>query len=319
MADETTPARVHVDEKVDIIMTPELLAELEPDAYQQLLQTSRQPGIRRALLMPDGHVGYGCPVGTVAIAEDWIYPMMAGYDIGCGMQVVISALDADAFALRDVQELMADIGQHVAMGTGQGFGLVSRDELTRYLDGGIPAMVTDGYATQDDLERTEEPCLHPTGAAYVSHKAFERGMQTAGSLGGGNHFLEGQRIRVVDAELCRRWGLWDGQFVVQIHCGSRGLGHQVGTDYLGMATEYIRIGRWSNHRVFRQPRRRAANEPGQGQQIVECGRGEDGAWRRADQPPDRPRHRRGAAGIQGHRSHHRGGREGRTRPRRGKA
>ncbi len=399
MASEQTPGIVKVDERVDIVMTPQLLAALEGEAYQQLLQTSRQPGIKRALLMPDGHVGYGCPVGTVAIAEDWIYPMMAGYDIGCftaetliptidgrsypigdlaeaersiwvyaldgthrvvvaqatarktrtdaplvrvaldndraiectpdhefmlrdgtyrraqdlgpgtslmpfslerdrdgymcirhpgatnrqrvpgnnhkvvsvthlsqrsdvycltvplygnfaldagvfvhncGMQVVTSSISAGSIASRDLQELMADIGKHVAMGTGQGFGLLSETELKRYLDGGIPAMIKDGYASNADVERTEEPCLRPTGAAHVSRKAFERGLKTAGSLGGGNHFLEGQRVRVVDAELCERWGLWNGQFVFQIHCGSRGLGHQVGTEYLGIALEYMK-------------------------------------------------------------------------------
>ncbi len=233
------PAQVRVSDKVEIVMTPPLLSTLEAEAYTQLLQTSEQPGITHVYLMPDGHTGYGCPVGTVAVARDWIYPMMAGYDIGCGMQIVTSNLDADTLSQRDLQEIMAHISKHIAMGTGQGFGLLSADELRRYLDGGIPAMIPDGYATPEDVARTEEPCLRPTGAAYVSARAFERGMKTAGSLGGGNHFLEGQRVRVVDRDLCARWGLRDGQFVFQIHCGSRGLGHQVGTDYLGIATAYM--------------------------------------------------------------------------------
>jgi tRNA-splicing ligase RtcB len=158
----------------------------------------------------------------------------------CGMQVVTSALDADAISQHDLQELMADISKHIAMGTGQGFGLVTDDELERYLAGGIGAMIPDGYATADDITRTEEPCLQPTGRQYISHKAFQRGMKTAGSLGGGNHFLEGQRVRVVDADLCQTWGLCEGQFVFQIHCGSRGLGHQVGDEYLKVAMEYMK-------------------------------------------------------------------------------
>ncbi len=233
------PAQVRVSDKVDIIMTPALLSTLDAEAYTQLLQTGAQPGISHVYLMPDGHTGYGCPVGTVAVAQDWIYPMMAGYDIGCGMQIVTSGMDADALSGRDLQEVMADIGKHIAMGTGQGFGLLSEGELRRYLDGGIPAMVPDGYTTAEDVVRTEEPCLQPTGAGHVSPRAFERGMKTAGSLGGGNHFLEGQRVRVVDHDLCECWGLDDGQFVFQIHCGSRGLGHQVGTDYLSIATAYM--------------------------------------------------------------------------------
>src|SRR5437588_13100575 len=121
------PAHYKVGDRAEIFMTPELLGRMEGEALAQLTNTAKQPGIRRTLLMPDGHVGYGCPVGTVAIAEDWIYPPLAGFDIGCGMQVVTSALEADAISQRDLQELMADIGKHIAMGTGQGFGLVDAD------------------------------------------------------------------------------------------------------------------------------------------------------------------------------------------------
>src|ERR687885_291243 len=234
------PAHYKVGDRAEIFMTSELLSRIEGEAMAQLTNTAKQPGIRRVLLMPDGHVGYGCPVGTVAIAQDWIYPPLAGFDIGCGMQVVTSALEADAISQRDLQELMADISKHIAIGTGQGFGLVSADELERYLAGGIPAMIPDGYAMPDDVTRTEEPCLQPTGRQYISKKAFERGIKTASSLGGGNHFLEGQRVRVVDADLCQKWGLREGQFVFQIHCGSRGLGHQVGDEYLKVAMEYMK-------------------------------------------------------------------------------
>lgn len=239
VADRVGPAHYVVGERAEVFMTPELLDRMEDEALAQLVNTSQQPGIRRTLLMPDGHVGYGCPVGTVAIADGWIYPPLAGFDIGCGMQVVTSSLDADAISQRDLQELMADISKHIAMGTGQGFGLLADDELDRYLTGGIPAMIPDGYATENDVERTEEPCLEPTGRYFVSSKAFGRGIRTAGSLGGGNHFLEGQRVRVVDDGLCRTWGLREGQFVFQIHCGSRGLGHQVGDEYLKVGMEYM--------------------------------------------------------------------------------
>jgi len=249
MAELIGPAHWSVAERAEVFMTPELFGSLEDDALEQLMRTSEQPAIRRALLMPDGHVGYGCPVGTVAIADGWIYPPLAGFDIGCGMQVVTSGLDASAIDGRELQALMDDIGQRVAMGTGQGFGVLSKDELERYLDGGIPSMAADGYATEDDVTRTEEPCLRPTGRAWISPKAFERGMRTAGSLGGGNHFLEGQRIRVVDAALCAAWGLREGQFVFQIHCGSRGLGHQVGDEYNRIALDYMKArGLFVTHR-----------------------------------------------------------------------
>ena len=77
------PAHYKVGDRAEIFMTPDLLGRMEGEALAQLTNTSKQPGIRRTLLMPDGHVGYGCPVGTVAIAEDWIYPPLAGFDIGC--------------------------------------------------------------------------------------------------------------------------------------------------------------------------------------------------------------------------------------------
>src|SRR5579883_2346952 len=97
------PARLRVSDKVEIVMTPPLLSTLDAEAYTQLLQTSEQPGVTRVYLMPDGHTGYGCPVGTVAVARDWIYPMMAGYDIGCfTADTLVPTIDGQSYPIGEL-------------------------------------------------------------------------------------------------------------------------------------------------------------------------------------------------------------------------
>src|SRR5205085_3085804 len=91
-------------------MTPELLGRIEGEALAQLTNTAKQPGIRRTLLMPDGHVGYGCPVGTVAIAQDWIYPPLAGFDIGCfTADTLVPTVDGQSHPIGELAEAGQDI------------------------------------------------------------------------------------------------------------------------------------------------------------------------------------------------------------------
>src|ERR671931_2329191 len=104
------PAHYRVGDRAEIFMTPELLSRIEGEAMAQLLNTSKQPGIRRVLLMPDGHVGYGCPVGTVAIAEDWICPPLAGFDIGCfTADTLVPTVDGQSYPIGELAEAGRDI------------------------------------------------------------------------------------------------------------------------------------------------------------------------------------------------------------------
>src|SRR5919201_588398 len=104
------PAHFKVGDRAEVFMTPELLGRMEGEALAQLTNTAKQPGIRRTLLMPDGHVGYGCPIGTVAIAEDWIYPPLAGFDIGCfTADTLVPTVDGQSHPIGALAEAGQDI------------------------------------------------------------------------------------------------------------------------------------------------------------------------------------------------------------------
>ncbi|MUV86415.1 RNA-splicing ligase RtcB [Natronomonas sp. CBA1123] len=222
-----------------VLASEELLEEISEDkTLEQLRNTTHLPGVTKyALCMPDGHQGYGFPVGGVAAidAEDGcISPGAVGYDINCGVRMVKTNLTYD-----DVQgheeELVDALFDAVPSGLGGG-GVVEGDSGTveAVLERGMDWAHEQGYATADDLAHCEdEGVRHDADAAAVSKKAKDRGRNQLGSLGSGNHFLEVQRVTdIFDEEIADAYGLETDQIVVLIHCGSRGLGHQVCNDYL---------------------------------------------------------------------------------------
>ncbi|MFC6942011.1 RtcB family protein [Salinirubellus sp. GCM10025818] len=225
------PARVLASER--------LLEEIKQDrTLQQLRNTTHMPGIRKyALCMPDGHQGYGFPVGGVAgiDAEDGcISPGAVGYDINCGVRMMRTNLTYD-----DVQgheeELVDALFEAVPSGLGGG-GVVEgdRDTVESVLARGMDWALEEGYATEDDLAHCEDEGYRPDAdPGAVSQKAKDRGRSQIGSLGSGNHFLEVQRVTDVFLDdVGDAYGLEEDQIVVLVHCGSRGLGHQVCTDFL---------------------------------------------------------------------------------------
>ncbi len=225
------PARVFASEA--------LLEEITEDrSLQQLRNATHLPGIRKyAVCMPDGHQGYGFPVGGVAgiDAEDGcISPGAIGYDINCGVRMVRTDLDYD-----DVRGREAELVDRLfeAVPTGLGGGGVhdgTMADVEAVLERGVDWAVEEGYAVPADLAHCEDEGRRPEGdATAVSQKARDRGKNQLGSLGSGNHFLEVQRVTdVFRADVAAEFGLREDQVVVLIHCGSRGLGHQVCTDYL---------------------------------------------------------------------------------------
>ncbi|MFT4880028.1 MAG: tRNA-splicing ligase RtcB [Natronomonas sp.] len=229
--DMRVPARVFASEA--------LLEEITDDrSLQQLRNATHLPGIRKyAACMPDGHQGYGFPVGGVAgiDAEDGcISPGAIGYDINCGVRMVRTDLDYD-----DVRGREAELVDRLfeAVPTGLGGGGVhdgTMADVEAALERGVDWAVEEGYAVPDDLAHCEDEGRRPEGdATVVSQKARDRGKNQLGSLGSGNHFLEVQRVTdVYRADVAAEFGLREDQVVVLIHCGSRGLGHQVCTDYL---------------------------------------------------------------------------------------
>lgn len=197
------------------------------------------PGIvKMSCVMPDGHQGYGFPIGGVAafdLGTGVISPGGVGYDINCGVRMLRTDFSAEEVAAKK-KDLLAGIFNEVPAGAGkEGVTRLSRSALKEILTKGAAWAVENGYGTAGDLERTEEDGRMPEAdPAALSERALERGLPQLGSLGGGNHFLEIQRIdQVYDPETARVFGLGEaGRVVVMIHCGSRGLGHQVATDYI---------------------------------------------------------------------------------------
>ncbi|HTW77767.1 MAG TPA: RtcB family protein [Thermoplasmata archaeon] len=204
----------------------------------QLANVATLPGIQEhALAMPDIHFGYGFPVGGVAafdLNEGVVSPGGIGYDINCGVRLLRSSLTVDEVRPR-LAALVDRLYHEVPSGVGArgGRGL-SRAEVDEVLAGGARWAVEHGLGRRADLPvQEEEGCMAGADPAAVSDGARQRGLKQLGSLGSGNHFLEVQAVETVfDAPFAEALGLVPGRVVVMLHTGSRGLGHQVATDYI---------------------------------------------------------------------------------------
>src|SRR5438477_5470455 len=225
-----------------IIATEKLVREMDEAVYQQISNVATLPGITRyALCMPDGHSGYGFPIGGVAAMDvhegGVISPGGIGFDINCGMRLVITNLSIDDVQPR-LKEIVDLLFQRVPAGVGShGFLKISRDEFRDVVEQGARWCVEHDYGWKEDLEVTEETgCISGADAAKISERALDRGYNQIGTLGSGNHYLEIQVARkedIFDQELAQALGITiPDQVVVMFHCGSRGFGHQVATDYL---------------------------------------------------------------------------------------
>ena len=225
------PARIYVSEK--------MLNEVFKDrSVEQLINTATLPGIvNYSMAMPDIHEGYGFPIGGVAAmdAENGVIsPGGVGYDINCGMKLLKSDL-SEKDILPHLEKLAAEIQKEVPSGLGKGRQIkLSIDELDKILKGGAKKLVEDGYGEQEDIENCESNgCIEQADSEAVSSHAKNRGRDQVGTLGSGNHFLEIQKVdEIFDEETAKKFGLFKNQIVVMVHTGSRGLGHQIATDYI---------------------------------------------------------------------------------------
>ncbi|MGC9434930.1 MAG: RtcB family protein [Methanomicrobiales archaeon] len=215
-----------------------LAPSLEEGAIRQLANVATLPGIvRSSLAMPDIHWGYGFPIGGVAAFScdtGIISPGGVGFDINCGVRLMATPLTADDIRSHR-RKLIEELYRTIPTGVGAKAGhRVSHRELEEIMTDGARWAVAQGYGTDRDLERCEDggaiPAADPNA---VSDRARSRGLPQVGTLGSGNHFLEVQVIdRIYDEAAARAFGVEEGQVCVMIHCGSRGLGHQVCTDHL---------------------------------------------------------------------------------------
>jgi len=226
------PGRLYADEAI--------LEDISADkSLRQVANVACLPGvINYSFAMPDIHFGYGFPIGGVAamdVDEGLISPGGVGYDINCGVRLVRTNLSEDEFGER-VPDMVKALFAAVPCGVGSsgGIGKVSRDELNKILIKGARWAVERGMGTAGDLEHTEERgSLEGADPSAVSERAFRRGSDQVGTLGSGNHFLEISKVaEILDEPTADTFGLRKGRLVLQIHCGSRGLGHQVCTDYI---------------------------------------------------------------------------------------
>jgi tRNA-splicing ligase RtcB len=216
-----------------------LIREMDDKVREQLVNVTTLPGIvRAAYAMPDAHWGYGFPIGGVAAFdpddEGVISAGGVGFDISCGVRTHCTGLTREA--ILKVQEPLADaLFAHVPAGLGsRGKIRLNPQEMTRMLAGGAAWALDRGYGVPRDLEYIEERG-QASGAdpAQVSDRARERQRDEMGTLGSGNHYLEIQEVvDLYDQAAAGAFGLAQGQCVVTIHCGSRGLGHQIGTEFL---------------------------------------------------------------------------------------
>ncbi|NIO17583.1 MAG: RNA-splicing ligase RtcB [Deltaproteobacteria bacterium] len=227
------PARIYATEK--------LILEMDEGVFDQVTNVATLPGIQKyAYCMPDGHWGYGFPIGGVAAMdteEGVISPGGIGFDVNCGMRLVLTNITHEE--VKPHLRLLVDrLFERVPAGVGStGFLKISHDEFRELLEEGGRWCVKNGYGWDEDLELTEEGgCIPGADASKISDRAVLRGFKQVGTLGSGNHYLEIQVAKpefIYDEKLAKTFGISiPNQVVIMFHCGSRGFGHQVATDYL---------------------------------------------------------------------------------------
>ncbi len=226
------PARVYADEALLNMMRRD-------DTLVQAVNITQLPGIQKfGITLPDGHQGYGFPIGGVAafdFDEGIITPGGVGYDINCGVRLMRTDLTYKEVKPK-AQELIDRIFRLVPCGVGVGGRIrVSTSQLDRAVSEGVDWAISEGYGWDGDSEHMEEGgCMKEANPDKVSNRAKKRGSSQLGTLGAGNHFLEIARVReVFDEGVAKTFGITEqDQIVCWIHTGSRGYGHQIATDYI---------------------------------------------------------------------------------------
>jgi tRNA-splicing ligase RtcB len=216
-----------------------LVRDMDDKVYEQVSNVATLPGIIKAsYAMPDAHWGYGFPIGGVAAfdaEEGGVFSAGGvGFDVSCGVRTLMTGLSLDE--IRPQREQLADaLFSTVPAGVGsRGKLRLSDKEIDAMLSGGAKWAVGRGYGTREDLARIEEEgCMSGACAEDVSDRAKKRQREEMGTLGSGNHYLEVQHVaEIFDSGIASSYGLGQADVVLSIHCGSRGLGHQIGTEFL---------------------------------------------------------------------------------------
>lgn len=226
-----------------------ILNEMDAGVFQQLANVACLPGIEKhAFCMPDGHWGYGFPIGGVAafdLDKGVISPGGIGFDINCGMRLLTTNMTYQEVKPQ-LKPLIDLLFQRVPSGVGgKGFLRMTENQFKDVMVNGVNWAQDNGYAWKDDVKKIEEHgCIKGADPAKVSDKAIQRGIRQLGTLGSGNHYLEVQMVtaeNIFRPEIAKKFGITQPeQVVVMIHCGSRGFGHQIGTDYLNIFNKVMK-------------------------------------------------------------------------------
>ncbi len=221
--------------------------KVEEDAVNQLCNGASLPGVVGAFGMPDIHRGYGVPIGSVVGLENRICPAAVGYDINCGMRLLSTKLRAEEV---DVKKIADSIARDIPLGEGKSNVTMSNTDFEGVMKYGVKALLElpesrrlhrafaefDESEIEQDIKRIEANGSMAGDIAGISDKAVKRGTNQLGTIGGGNHFIELQVVeKVFDEKLAKKLGLFEGQFTIMIHTGSRGFGHQICEDYSKIA------------------------------------------------------------------------------------
>lgn len=224
-----------------ILASDKLMEIMDKGVFNQITNVATLPGIQKhALCMPDGHWGYGFPIGGVAAfstQDGVISPGGIGFDINCGVRLIRTDLTVEEVKPK-MTALMDTLFKAVPAGVGSsGIVKLNSETFKQVMRKGVDWCIENGYGWQEDADRIEESG-HMKGAdpSKVSHKAISRGVGQLGTLGSGNHYLEvqvGLTDQIYDEETAKVYGInKPNQVFVMVHCGSRGFGHQIATDYL---------------------------------------------------------------------------------------
>ncbi|HEY7716512.1 MAG TPA: RtcB family protein [Candidatus Binatia bacterium] len=222
-----------------IFASASLIRDMDDKVYEQVSNVATLPGIIKAsYAMPDAHWGYGFPIGGVAAFDPAKGGVISaggvGFDISCGVRTLLTGLTFEQ--LQPFKERLADtLFRRIPAGVGSTGELsLNPKEMDAMLRGGAKWAVGEGYGTKEDLVRTEENgCMAGARPDEVSERAKKRQREEMGTLGSGNHYLEVQHVaKIFDTGMAAAFNLEEGDIVLSIHCGSRGLGHQIGTEFL---------------------------------------------------------------------------------------